>query len=177
MTDWIFLIQKEGDRTWQPLPTPILEIEENKYRIIAQTDISDLCVEVRIDVELLEKSASILPSCQTYFRRTNSQGLIIILPFTYFDAGLWQFSCCCDLMSELMGETWQVSRQILSLPKTGYHSLPNAYATVSPQEITLDLPEPLPHKKPLVNKILPPKLNLSSGKIPKKSPQLPKFPA
>jgi hypothetical protein len=176
MTDWIFLIQKEGDRCWQPIPTPRLDVEECRYRIIAQNDVTDLCVEIRINVEPFAQS-SCSQERQTYFRRTNSQGLIIIVPFTYLFAGLWTFSCCCDPMSELLGETWQVSQQILSLPKTSYYSPSNTYTTPCPQETVLDLPQPVPPQKSLANKILPPKLSLTSPRVLRKSPQLPRLPS
>jgi hypothetical protein len=179
MRDWIFLIQKAGDRNWQSIQTPILEVEEGKYRLIGQTDRSDLCVEVRVHVEPLEASSD-SETRQTYFRRTNSQGLIIILPFTHFHAGLWEFSCGCDAMSELMGEKWRVSRQIFSVPKAGYLGLPPADPTACPQGTKFDSPEPttIEETRPLASataKILPPKLNLSSERIARKSPQLPKF--
>lgn len=178
--NWIFLIQREGDRTWQPIQTPILEVEECRYRLIAQTNLSNLCVEVRINVEPFE-AISVSEFRQTYFRRTNSEGLMMILPFTYFCAGLWELSCCGDAMSELMGENWRVSQQIFSVPKTGYLEFPTAYSIPCPEETEFNnLLEPVEiPTQPVTSsttKVLPPKLNPTSRNVTRKSPQLPKFP-
>jgi hypothetical protein len=168
--NWVFLIQREGDRVWQPIQTPILEVEECRYRLIGQTNIFNLFAEIRVNVEPFE-ALSVSECRQTYFRRTNSEGLIIILPFTYFFAGLWELSCCCDAMSELMGENWRVSQQIFSVPQAAYLD-PTAYFNPCPEETEFNLPEPVSSS---TAKVLPPKLNLTSEKVVRKSPQLPKF--
>lgn len=170
--NWLFLIQREGGKIWQPIQTSTLEVEECRYRIIGQTNVTNLCVEVRVNVQPLDRLAS-LECHQTHFRRTNSQGLIVILPFTYFDAGLWEFSCCGDVMSELLGETWRVSQKVVSMPKASCLSLPDSCST---EEFNLPLAEVSPTLLVSSQKILPPKLNPPSAKPMRKSPQLPNFP-
>ncbi|PSF39459.1 hypothetical protein C7H19_01335 [Aphanothece hegewaldii CCALA 016] len=177
--NWVFLLQRESDRYWQPIQTPILEVEECKYRIIGQTNRSNLCVEVRVNIKPFESSFEMKRN--TYFRRTNSEGLIIILPYTYFFAGLWELSCCSDAMSELMGVNWRVSQQIYSIPKISYLALPNTDSNPCLEATDFNLFEPVPTHQTLpvsssTTKVLPPKLNLSSERIARKSPELPNLP-
>lgn len=167
--DWVFLIQKEGEKIWQPIPSPTLEIEEARYRIIGQTNVTNLCVEVRVNVQPLDPSFS-TEYRQTKFRRTNSQGLIIILPFTDLKAGLWELSCCSDAMSELMGESWRVLQQIYVMPKARFF-MPSGVV----EETEAEEPPKLFISK-TTNQILPPKLQSTSSRPTRKSPQLPPLP-
>jgi hypothetical protein len=45
-------------------------------------------------------------------RRANAEGLIGIVPFTYFKPGIWDLRCCADLMADVFGQSWQYSIQI-----------------------------------------------------------------
>jgi hypothetical protein len=112
---WEFLIQKEGDRTWLPISQPSLTIEEGIYRIVAHSNRSHADVEVRILSQTTENGKSVHHS-QQYSRRTNPEGLLMIMPFTELKSGLWELRCCGDILSELIGESWQenVELQVLS---------------------------------------------------------------
>ena len=118
MEDWEFLLQKEGDRSWLSMETPTLEIEEGKYRIAAHSSRANLDVEIRVTYQVPGEGKSLCRS-QKGFCRTNSEGLVVIIPFTDFKPGLWELNCCGDIMSELLGEFWQESLQLQVLPKTG----------------------------------------------------------
>ena len=118
MEDWEFLLQKEGDRSWLSMETPTLEIEEGKYRIAAHSSRANLDLEIRLTHQAPEEGKSLCRS-QKGFCRTNSEGLVVIIPFTDLKPGLWELSCCGDIMSELLGEFWQESLQLQVLPKTG----------------------------------------------------------
>ena len=106
MKDWEFLIQKEGDRQWLPLPRSNHAIEADRYRIVAQTRRANIAVEVTVTYQ----GASDRYSCQ--HRYTNSEGLLIIIPWTDLQPGLWRISCCCDILGELLGEFWKNSLQL-----------------------------------------------------------------
>ena len=40
-------------------------------------------------------------------RRTNSEGLMAVIPFTNFKPGIWELRCSGDIMSEMLGQSWQ----------------------------------------------------------------------
>jgi hypothetical protein len=107
MNRWEFLIQKEGDRSWNAIREPIIKLEAGRYRLIAQSNRANLDVEIKIAYRAEDRIYS-----RKYNRRTNAQGLIALLPFTTFKPGDWELRCCCDIMSELLGEFWQDHLQI-----------------------------------------------------------------
>ncbi len=113
MENWQFLIQKQGDRSWHLLESPKLEILEGRYRIVARSHLCNTDVEVRI--AHLSTDAQVPPKRRVYkrSRRTNAEGLMAVIPFTYLHPGLWDLQCCCgDLMSELLGQSWQYTVQL-----------------------------------------------------------------
>jgi hypothetical protein len=124
MKRWEFLIQKEGDRAWLSLKEPTLELEEGKYRIVAHSNCANRDLEIRVTHQKGENSQSLRHS-QKYYRQTNSEGLVMILPFTELKSGFWEFRCCGDLMSELLDEFWQESVQlkvVSKLRKSGWEA-------------------------------------------------------
>lgn len=106
-----FLIQKEGDRSWLPLKMLPLAIEEGIYRILANSNRANILVEIRLSHQKIEQG-KIIRTSQSYSRRSNSEGLIMVLPFTNFQPGMWEIRCSSDIMSELFGESWQQSIQL-----------------------------------------------------------------
>lgn len=106
MKSWEFLIQKEGDHQWVPVLTSTFEIEPGIYRILADSNRLDSDLEIRISHQTStgEDSAH---EPQHYSRHVNPQGLVMILPFRELSTGILEISCRSDIMSELLGETWQ----------------------------------------------------------------------
>ncbi|MCC5665082.1 hypothetical protein LC653_14440 [Nostoc sp. CHAB 5784] len=111
MEHWQFLIQKQGDRSWHILESPNLEILEGEYRILARSNLPNTDVEVRVTHSSTQE---VLPKRRIFkrSRRTNSEGLMALIPFTYFEPGVWELRCMGDLMSELLGKSWQYSVQL-----------------------------------------------------------------
>ncbi|WP_254625812.1 hypothetical protein [Nostoc sp. TCL240-02] len=111
MEHWQFLIQKQGARSWHILESPNLEILEGQYRVLARSSLSNTDVEVRVTHSSTQE---VQPTRRIFkrSRRTNSEGLMAVIPFTYFDAGVWELRCSGDLMSDLLGKPWQYSVQI-----------------------------------------------------------------
>ncbi|MCC5601822.1 hypothetical protein [Nostoc favosum] len=111
MEHWQFLIQKQGDRSWHILESPNLEILEGEYRILARSNLPNTDVEVRVTHSSTQE---VLPKRRIFkrSRRTNSEGLMALIPFTYFEPGVWDLRCMGDLMSELLGKSWQYSVQL-----------------------------------------------------------------
>ncbi|MEH2026711.1 MAG: hypothetical protein V7K62_24630, partial [Nostoc sp.] len=111
MEHWQFLIQEQGARSWHILESPNLEILEGQYRVLARSNLHNTDVEVRVTHSSTE---SVQPTRRIFkrSRRTNSEGLMAVIPFTYFQAGAWELRCSGDLMSELLGKSWQYSVQL-----------------------------------------------------------------
>ncbi|MEH1952421.1 hypothetical protein [Nostoc sp.] len=111
MEHWQFLIQKQGARSWHILESPNLEILEGQYRVLARTNLHNTDVEVRVTHSSTQE---IQPTRRIFkrSRRTNSEGLMAVIPFTYFQSGVWELRCCADLMSDLLGKSWQYSVQL-----------------------------------------------------------------
>ncbi|WP_310410705.1 hypothetical protein [Chamaesiphon sp. OTE_8_metabat_110] len=92
MTDWKFLIQRQGDRGWRPIETGNLQLMEGKYRIVATSQLSETPIQLRITHQ-----TSDLPTPQRRSRScqqtSTASGVVVILPFTHLQAGIWQFVC------------------------------------------------------------------------------------
>ncbi|HEY9850016.1 MAG TPA: hypothetical protein V6D28_11195 [Leptolyngbyaceae cyanobacterium] len=117
MEDWEFLIQKEGDRTWQHLQSSEVELPEGRYRIVARSS----RIDTEVDLRIVHHSTDEDPPkrrMQKRSRRTNLEGLMVVIPFTTLKAGIWEFRCRPDLISDLIGESWQHNLSFRILPKT-----------------------------------------------------------
>ncbi|AKG22073.1 hypothetical protein [Calothrix sp. 336/3] len=139
MEHWQFLIQKQGDRSWQPLETANLEISAGRYRVVARSSIYNTDVEVRVTyLSTLE----VPPKRRIYkrSRRTSPEGLMAVIPYTYLQPGNWEIKCSGDLMSEMLGKSWSYSFQLQVLPPTQ-----EGENTDSPQPdvaLETDIPKP-----------------------------------
>ncbi|WP_414549742.1 hypothetical protein [Anabaena sp. CCY 0017] len=156
MEHWQFLIQKQGDRSWHNLESPNLEISEGCYRVLARSNLRNTDVEIRIT----HSSTQEIPPkrrIQKRSRRTNTEGLIAVIPFTHLKPGIWELQCSGDLMSDLLGKAWQhgICLQVLSEECTQdwgqWHggenvasNLPHSSGTISDDNLkTVIAPEPL----------------------------------
>jgi len=92
MVDWEFLLQKEGDRSWLPLDTPDVEILEGRYRIIARSNKTDTDIAIHI-AHLATEEHPPKRRVQTRTGHTNSDGLIVVIPFTHLQPGQWELEC------------------------------------------------------------------------------------
>lgn len=116
MEHWQFLIQKQGDRTWQSLEPPNLKILAGRYRVLARSNLPNTDVEVRVthvsSQEFPPKRRIIKRS-----RRTNAEGLMAIIPFTFLQPGIWELRCSGDLMSDILGKSWQYKVLVQVMPQ------------------------------------------------------------
>ena len=105
MEEWKFLVQKDGDRAWLPLDSPDVEILEGRYRIVARFAQADTEVQIRIcHLAIAEDPPK--RRFQKRFSRTNADGLMVVVPYTYLSSGIWEFSCFSpDPISDLIGDT------------------------------------------------------------------------
>ena len=106
MEDWQFLIQKQGDHNWRILESPNLTILADNYRVLARSYLNNMDVDVRVTYISTQE----VPPKQRILKRshrTNSEGLMAVIPFTYFKPGIWELRCSGDIMSEMLGKSWQ----------------------------------------------------------------------
>jgi len=92
MEFWEFLIQKEGDRSWLPLESLDVEVLEGRYRMVARSSHVDALVDIRISHTLLTEDPPRRRS-QARSARTNTDGLIVIFPYTWLQPGMWEVRC------------------------------------------------------------------------------------
>ncbi|MBD2606001.1 hypothetical protein H6G81_16085 [Scytonema hofmannii FACHB-248] len=117
MEHWQFLLQKQGDRSWHTLESPNLEILEGRYRVLARSNRPHIDVEVRV-IHSSTQEVPIQRRVQKRSRRTNNEGLMAVIPFTHLKPGIWELRCSGDLMSDILGKSWQYSIKIQVLPQS-----------------------------------------------------------
>ena len=119
MTSWEFLIQKDDDIKWYPAGSSQLELEPGIYRILGKSNRLNTMVDVRIRSSHQE--------AQSYQRHLNSQGLVMILPFTELTPGTsWNIRCHGDILSEFLGESWTETLTLNVLPVSNQSPSVNA---------------------------------------------------
>ncbi|XFA74321.1 hypothetical protein RYO59_002589 [Thermosynechococcaceae cyanobacterium Okahandja] len=113
MGAWEFLLQKEGDRQWLPLEPPSSEVLEGSYRLMARCPIPDTSVEVQI-THLYDEQGIPKQRYQRRTHRSSATGLMGILPFTYLQAGRWEFQCRAAQEGVLSAETFTIALDVLA---------------------------------------------------------------
>lgn len=111
MEFWEFLIQKEGDRSWLPLESPSVEILEGRYRVVARSNRASTATEIRVTHYATHETPPVR-RVRKRSTQTNPDGLIVIMPFTRLQPGVWELRCTGDVMAEMMGESWQYIVQL-----------------------------------------------------------------
>jgi hypothetical protein len=94
MTYWEFLIQREDDRSWKTLTSPNLQIVEGKYRIIANTSAIDATVRTQVFYHTESEPPQL---SQSRSQSISPEGVLVVLPFTHLQAGMWHFKCNVDI--------------------------------------------------------------------------------
>jgi hypothetical protein len=118
MTYWEFLIQREDDRSWKTLTSPNLQIVEGKYRIIANTSAIDATVRTQVFYHTDNEPPQL---SQSRSQLIGAEGVLVVLPFTHLQAGMWHFKCnvsisedhevCQPLKLKVLPKTNQAAHQ------------------------------------------------------------------
>lgn len=210
MEDWEFLLQKYSDtfeedssdlRLWTSVKTSTMQLQEGKYRIIARSSRTNSDVEIRITHSPIEEGTTKSRSRKRN-RRSNPEGLLVILPYTYLSPGIWELSCGGDILADMLGDSWQYNLRLEVSPnleedgqakKTDQNEVGNdndreptldSTETEIPQTANINLFEPskkeqeLKRLQSLSGQILPPRIARDrSIPIPNnlKFPQLPQL--
>lgn len=92
MTQWQFLIQKEGDRDWLPLESSSAEILEGRYQLVVQSSQPNASVDVQIRHEY-EMGGILQEVTQRRRQQADTLGRFDLLSSTYLPPGLWELKC------------------------------------------------------------------------------------
>jgi hypothetical protein len=116
MAHWQFMIQKKGDHAWETLESPTLQILAGNYRVLARSHLPNTDVEVRVTHSSIQE---VPPKARIFkrLRRTNADGLMAVIPFTELNPGIWELRCSGDLMTDMLGKSWQYSLLIKVFPQ------------------------------------------------------------
>ena len=92
MTQWQFLIQKEGDQDWLPLESPSTEILEGRYQLMVQSHQPglDISVQIRHEYEVGGVQQEVVQRRQ---QQADALGYLDLLSSTYLPPGLWELKC------------------------------------------------------------------------------------
>jgi hypothetical protein len=140
MEDWEFLIQREGDRGWRSIKTGNLQLLEGNYRIVANSNLLNVPVQLRITHQSLGEK---LPQRRslTRDRASNAKGTILVIPFTQLHSGIWQFVCSGTSTAQT---TWHQVLKLRVLTRSTEPPLTSSTkhnATVAERERELSSPE------------------------------------
>jgi hypothetical protein len=113
MEDWEFLIQREGDRGWRSIKTGNLQLLEGNYRIVANSNLLNAPVQLRITHQSLGETVPQRRSL-TRERVSNAKGTILVIPFTQLHSGIWQFVCSGTTTTQT---TWHHVLKLRVLPR------------------------------------------------------------
>jgi hypothetical protein len=126
---WAFLLQHEADRTWIHLDLPDMVVLAGRYRIIARSLRRNVDAEISIaHTSLPDANPPNQRRTKKRAAKTNDKGFLLVLPFTDMPPGLWEFRCAGDVMSELLGDSWQHTVQLNVQPQT-----PTPIAAIAPE--------------------------------------------
>ncbi|MBD2258013.1 hypothetical protein [Pseudanabaena sp. FACHB-2040] len=115
MEYWEFLLQKEGDQAWLPLESAQVEILEGRYRVMAHS--SQLLSPVRVRIsQLIQDQATPRRRLMKRTGETNEAGLMVVMPFTWLNAGIWEIHCADDSQTG-NAAGWQYAIQLRVLPQ------------------------------------------------------------
>jgi hypothetical protein len=92
MTQWQFLIQKEGDQDWLPLESSSAEILEGRYQLIVQSHQPYTSVDVQIRHEY-EMGGILQEVTQRRRQQADTLGRLDLISSTYLPPGLWELKC------------------------------------------------------------------------------------
>jgi hypothetical protein len=92
MTQWQFLIQKEGDQDWLPLESSSAEILEGRYQLVVQSSQPNANVDVQIRHEY-EMGGILQEVTQRRRQQADTLGRFDLLSSTYLPPGLWELKC------------------------------------------------------------------------------------
>ncbi len=147
MEYWEFLIQREGDRGWRSIKTGNLQLMEGSYRIVANSNLPNTPVQIRMTHQSLGATSPQRRS-QSRERLTNAKGLMLAIPFMQLQSGIWQFVCSGTTLEH---KTWHRVLKLRVLPRSPVETPPlrEPVTTVAASAVTAPEDLHLPTEPPL----------------------------
>jgi hypothetical protein len=138
MTYWEFLIQQEGDLAWLPLKSSQTEIVAGRYRVMARSAMANTPAELCVSYEHPHAPDA---EPQTYKRtkKTNADGLMVVLPYTDFTSGIWQLGCSGRAGEGAAESDWHYAVRLHVLPQVALALTPNPQEPSAPTPPTYRL--------------------------------------
>lgn len=125
MKQWQFFLETPKESQLIPINTPDYQLSPGNYRLVAQTNLANTLIEIRLDypsgLELFHK----------YWRSTDAHGFLIITPFLNLEEGCLRLRCQADILAELEGNGWQTGLNL--------HIVQQGLTPLNPQEPSLKL--------------------------------------
>lgn len=137
MTNWEFLLQKKGDKSWLPLESPTIEILAGEYRLAARSSFKDRVVDIKWSYSPYEADYQSLE--ESLQQKVSHEGLLLVMPFTNFTPGIWQISCLVGTELEATVEVVILESQTESLPEETPQIRINTTHFLLDQETTLEI--------------------------------------
>jgi hypothetical protein len=134
MPYWEFLIQRETDRAWRPLTSRNLQVFEGKYRVIANTSMVDAAVRTQVFYQNDQQPPQL---SQHRSQAISPEGMLIVLPFTHLQSGVWHFNCnisdarevCEQLRLKVVPRPASTEPPVTTLEVSSSSSTPFGFAT------------------------------------------------
>ncbi len=111
---WDFLIQLEGECKWQPLKDAKNSLSEGRYRLVLHSNLKKTNIQVSISYKNLQGKSQ---SVKQHLGKTNERGLMMLLPYTDLQPGLWQVTCSSCPVAQANEAVWQQTMQLDILAK------------------------------------------------------------
>ncbi len=146
MEQWEFLLQWEGTDDWQALDGSQGEIPTGKYRLICRAPWSDREIPVVLSYTPVAGKAKVKKRSP----RTNSQGLMVVMPFTLFQPGHWQWQIFHpEAVEEILAEITlgvqaiapaPTSSEVLAPPSSSPAATPSVESSQPPAPVSPSIP-------------------------------------
>lgn len=179
MTQWQFLIQKEGDQEWLPLESSSAEILEGRYQLVVQSSQPNASVDVQIRHEY-EMGGILQEVTQRRRQQADTLGRLDLLSSTYLPPGLWELKCRVT-QDQQDGKPFPPKKLLLQVLAQEFETLsdwevleppfkeaPPSSKGEIPEQTAIASPQLLTEQAPPVAQALPtPKIDVSLPIIPR----------
>ncbi len=117
--NWEFVLQQQGHNTWIHIKESTIQLMEGRYRLVLNSTLPDTDIEISITHDDINEKPP-KRRFQKRSRRTNHQGLMLVLPFSYFKNGMWEITCNIPSHNDESDLKKSLQLQILKQPLSIY---------------------------------------------------------
>ncbi|ELR99065.1 hypothetical protein [Gloeocapsa sp. PCC 73106] len=114
MKQWQFFLEQHNQSQLLAINTRDYRLSPGNYRLLAQTDLLNIPVEIRLDYHRFQHK---------YLRTTNHQGFLIMTPYLTLSTGHLHLRCQADVLAEIEGNWWQKTLNLEILTRAQIEAL------------------------------------------------------